>query len=278
MRKEEKSIYAATWDRYVTEGFSQIQDRPPHRARDLYSWQVLNTTDDTYTWPGDEWGDADDVSRILDTCLMPHLPADTGQFCEIASGAGRFTDLLLRRYPEARFTCFDISRAFLDQMQARFPQQIAAERMRLSQLTERPEHMYQVLDAAGLVRKLDCVFSFDAMVHVELHTVLIYLATAAAVLKPDGLLTMNVADATNPHGFQKLIFNAPGVFRQGGQAGMHFQFMSADILNMLLTRLGFSAELHDCNGRDLFFSARLTDPDAAQRAFRSGGSRWWFHE
>ena len=114
------------------------------------------------------------------------------------------------------------------------------------------------------------------MVHVELHSIIIYIATAAAVLRPGGLLSMNVADASTEKGFQKLLFNAPGVFRQGGAAGAHFQFAAPDILAMVLDRFGFSYTFHDCNKRDLFFSARLQDPDAARQAFWASGSKWWF--
>jgi len=113
------------------------------------------------------------------------------------------------------------------------------------------------------------------MVHVELHTLVMYFAIAAETLKPGGLLAMNVADATSESGFLKLINNAPGVFRLGGDAGPQFQFTSPDAIALVLKKFRFSVEFHDCNGRDLFFSARLLDPHAARQQFSKSGSKWW---
>ncbi|WP_135504732.1 class I SAM-dependent methyltransferase [Roseovarius aestuariivivens] len=274
MPPKDKSAYSRTWDAYVTKSFPRIKAGPPHQAENLQPWQVLNTTDAEYTWPGDEWGDARAVAQILDTCVAPYLGAAPQAICEIASGGGRFTQALLDRYPDTRLHCFDISQAFLDQMQRRFADEIALGRVRTHRLTDRPALMFKTLEKAGLRRTLDAVVSFDAMVHVELHSVLIYVATAAATLKPGGLLAMNVADGANPRAFEKLLCNAPGAFRLGGQAGPHFQFMSREIVDTMLSRMGFVYDLHDCNGRDLFFSARLDDPEAAPRAFKDAGSNW----
>lgn len=276
MTKRDKSHYAETWDSYVTRDFPRIRQGPPRTAADLRPWQVLNTTDTEYAWPGDEWGDAATVARILDRCLFgPMGGTAPARLCELASGAGRFTAPVLARWPEARIDCFDISQAFLDQMQVRFSAEIETGRMRTFLLTEAPMTMYRTLADDGLARQVDAVFSFDAMVHVELHSLAVYLVTAAAVLKPGGLLTMNVADATTDAGFQKLLFNAPGVFHRGGAAGPQFQFAGPEILARLLDGLGFSHETWDGNGRDLFFIARLTDPGAAARSLAAAGANWW---
>lgn len=275
MTQDKRSVYSRTWDNYVTKSFPDIQNAPARKPGDLREWQVLNTTDDHYTWPGDEWGDADAVARILDTCVAPYLVAPPAHAVEIASGSGRMTRPFLDRFPNAQIGCFDISQAFLDQMHLRFPDEIASGQMTTHLLNDKPGFMYEVIETAGLQGRIDCLFSYDAMVHVELHTVLIYIATAAAVLKPGGLLSMSVADGANPLAFQKMLCNAPSVFRLGGQAGPHFQFMSHDILEYMLPRMGFAFDLHDCNGRDIFFSARLEDPGAARRSFRDAGSNWW---
>jgi len=272
---KKKSTYSATWDRYVSEVFDKIKSGPKRTAEELLPWQVLNTTDDEYVWPGDEWGDSTSVQHIMETCVFSYLDENPNTFCEIASGAGRMTSIALERYPHANIDCFDISREFLDQVEKRFANEMSRNRLRTFLLTEDPRFMYRTLDQASLTRKIDCIFSFDAMVHVELHSVLIYIATAAAVLKPKGLLSMSVADATNEHGFHKLLNNAPSVFKLGGDAGMHFQFASPDIIRTLLDPLGFSYDFHDCNGRDLFFSARLDNPDIAQAQFEKAGSSWW---
>ncbi|MEO0342341.1 MAG: class I SAM-dependent methyltransferase [Pseudomonadota bacterium] len=274
MSDEESSIYSKTWDTYVSKGFPEIQAKPARKPGDLLPWQVLNTTDETYNWPGDEWGNAASVEKILRTCVLNHLPADARNFCEIGSGAGRITAALLGSFPKASIDCFDVSAEFLKQIEQRFPDKISSGQVTTNVISKDPKAMYLTLKQSGRVRKLECIYSFDAMVHVELHSVLIYMAIAAAVLKPGGLLTMSVADATNSKGFQKALCNAPGVFSQGGCAGLHFQFMSPDILATALHAFGFEYKLYDCNGRDLFFSGQLTDMDAAERSFRSAGSGW----
>jgi len=276
--KDEKSVYAATWDKYVTEDFPKIQAGPRRTKDDLRSWQVLNTSDEAYVWPGDEWGDAQAVARILETCVFPYLDAAPGLLCELASGGGRITSAVLRKYPQARLECFDISSEFLDQIHRRFSPEIAAGRVGTTLLTSDPQVMYRTIRQRAGQGQVDCIFSFDAMVHVELHSIVLYLATAAATLKPGGLVAMNVADGSREPGFHKLLFNAPGVFRQGGTAGPQFQFASPDIIAMVLERFGFSYEFHECNNRDLFFSALLQDPGAARRSFETAGSTWWFME
>jgi SAM-dependent methyltransferase len=276
MTESRKSHYADTWDRYVNEDFPRIQQASAKKASELQSWQVLNTSDETYAWPGDEWGDAEAVQRILRTCIFEPLSSSApARLCELASGAGRITAPVLSNWPEVRIDCFDVSQAFLDQMNERFVDEITAGRLRTFLLTEEPLGFYRTLAQNDLAGRIDAVYSFDAMVHVELHSLAIYIATAAAILKPGGLLAMNVADATNERGFQKLLFNAPGVFRRGGAAGPQFQFVSPEILRKLLKSMGFSCEIHDCNGRDLFFTARLEDADAARRSLDKAGAGWW---
>lgn len=275
MSDDPQSIYSKTWDSYVTKDFPRIQSGKPRTKADLHAWQVLNTTDQEYQWPGDEWGDASDVKHILDTCVHPYV--DTPEtMCEIASGAGRITNAMLHSYPKAQIDCFDISQEFLNQMNLRFADQIEAGQMTTNLLNEDPKFMHARLKELGRVHKIDCLYSFDAMVHVELHCIAIYVAIAAATLKEGGLLTMNVADASMEYGFQKLLFNAPGVFRQGGAAGTHFQFAAPESMRMMLEKFGFEYDFHDCNGRDLFFSARLRDMDAMPRAFQEAGTGFAF--
>lgn len=276
MADSKKSIYSETWDNYVTETFPQIQATPTRSQEELHSWQVLNTVDKEFTWPGDEWGDAAAVQNILQTCVFDYFDETPGVFCELASGSGRFTDAVMKKFPSAEIDCFDISQEFLNQMMRRFQAEIERKQVQTHLLTGDPRLMYKRLAKASRVRSIDCVFSYDAMVHVDLHSVAIYIATAAAVLKPGGLLSMSVADASTELGLQKLLFNAPGVFRRGGAAGGHFQFASPEAFRAILSSLGFSYEFHDCNQRDLFFSARLEDPDAARRAFEDAGRPWLF--
>ncbi|GAB5449583.1 class I SAM-dependent methyltransferase [Gymnodinialimonas sp.] len=274
--RDDKSAYAETWDRYVKEDFVRIQSDRPKTPRDLQRWQVLNTSDDSYAWPGDEWGDAAAVDHILKTCVFDPIGQETPvHICELASGAGRFTVPVLSRWPDVKIDCFDVSQAFLDQMHLRFEGPIADGRLETHLLGSNPTGMFETLANKRLTRRVDAVFSFDAMVHVELHSLAVYMLTAAFALRPGGLLAMNVADATNANGLEKLLCNAPVGFQLGGSVGPQFQFTSPEIVSKLLHSMGFEHTFHDLNGRDLFIVAHLRDVDAAQQSLRSAGANWW---
>lgn len=275
MKDDPKSVYARTWDYYVSDVFPKIKEGEPHRKAKLKSWQVLNTADDQYTWPGDEWGDSAAVEKILQTCVFDNLESVPNCICEIGGGSGRYTEVVFRRFPNLRIFAFDVSQLFLQQLNERLEKEAHEGQLQAHLLTAEPRLIYDVLEGSGVVGQVDVLYSFDAMVHVELHTLLIYVATAAAVLRQGGILAMNVADATRDFGFQKLVSNSPGVYGRGGEAGSHFQFMSPEIVSILLSRFGFSFEFHDCNGRDLFFTARLTAPKSARMQFEEAGSSWW---
>ena len=118
---------------------------------DLHPWQVLNNSDDSYAWPGDEWGDAEAVQHILETCVFRYLDAEPGHICELASGAGCITQAVLRKYPGVQMDCFDISQEFLNQMGLRFADEIGHGQLRTTLLTEDPQLMYRELARASRV-------------------------------------------------------------------------------------------------------------------------------
>lgn len=275
MEQKSNSIYSETWDKYVEDIFPRIQSSKPHSQTELKQWQVLNRLDDQYHWPGDEWGDDNTVSDILETCLFNNLSEEPDVVCEIGSGAGRFSQQFLAHYPSSRLLLFDVSKLFLDKLQERLAQSFQSDRFETFLLDSDPRFISRTIADQNLCNKIDAMYSFDAMVHVELHTIVIYIATASVVLKPGGILTMNVADATSTHGFRKLLFNSPGVYQRGGAAGMQFQFLSRDIIETLLGKFGFEFSWHNCNDRDLFFTAVLREPGAARAEFAGSESNWW---
>ena len=113
------------------------------------------------------------------------------------------------------------------------------------------------------------------MVHVDLHTLFVYWLSAAKMLRPGGVLAMNVADACNENGFMKLLHDAPGVYTQRGNAGGHFMWISQEIVESTLSRLGFEVVYPNGNGRDLSFSARLVDPGRGAKWFEKAGTTWF---
>lgn len=275
MTDKTKSNYSKTWDNYVINVFPEIKRGRPYEKSKLKSWQVLNTEDAEYVWAGDEWGTVNAVRRIAQTCIFDFLDVEPKHLCELGSGAGRYTKLILDKFSDVKVYAFDVSELFIDQINKRFQEEISGGQLQSYLLTNDPRCFYDTVDQSGLVGQIDAIYSFDAMVHVELHTLLIYVATASAILKRNGLLAMSVADATSDFGFQKLVHDSPGVFQRGGNAGAHFQFIAPEIIGLLLDRFGFSYEFHNCNDRDLFLTARLDEPGAAQQQFNGSGSKWW---
>lgn len=85
---------------------------------------------------------------------------------------------------------------------------------------------------------------------------------------------MSVADPCNDNGFMELIFNAPSVYRQRGSAGGHFMWISKEIVESTLKRLGFELSFPVSNGRDIFFTAKLIEPDKAKSWLNEVGATW----
>lgn len=113
------------------------------------------------------------------------------------------------------------------------------------------------------------------MVHVDLHTLFVYWLSAAKSLRAGGVLAMNVANACSENGFMKLLFDSPGVYTLGGNSGGHFMWISRDIVETSLTRLGFEVTITEGNGRDLSFVAKLVNPEKAAAWFQKAGAGWF---
>jgi len=103
------------------------------------------------------------------------------------------------------------------------------------------------------------VYSYDAMVHVDLQTLLIYFANAANILKQGGFVIMNVADATSEKGCERLFKSAARVYAEGGMPSTKFIWHSPAVFSKILPHLGYKLSFKSSNGRDLYLVAQLTD-------------------
>ena len=100
------------------------------------------------------------------------LPATTMLYA-----LGYDTEQILDRYDRGRISAFDVSQKFLDQLGARCATAMNAGRLELTLLDDDPMQIVKTLgDYAGTV---DAMVSFDAMVHVDLHTLVMYWICAA---------------------------------------------------------------------------------------------------
>lgn len=261
LRKKQGNQYSRIWDTYIKRAFPKIQSSRPNVKKKHEPWRVLNRTDSHYDWPGDEWGDKETAARLLDESLAASLGEEAENLVELGAGAGRYTILALKRYKNAKIMSFDVSKEFEKALRKRCHAFMGCGRLRTYLLDERPFYMLDTIKKEKLLGKIDGMYSFDAMVHVDLHTLIVYWISAVRILRPGGVLAMSVADACSEKGFMKLLHDAPNVYSLRGNVGSHFMWLSRDIVENTLNSLGFCVAYPPGNGRDLFFSAKLMDPE-----------------
>src|SRR5262249_197583 len=134
-------------------------------------------------WPGDEWGSG---QLVYDNLFVPAGVHDWQRAVEIGPGSGKYTLRVLAGSP-AVVRAYDISPQLLKVWEARCERLITEGRLSLQLLNGiTTDQMLADLSERGWSRTVDAVFSIDAMVHVDLQYLIVYLITAALVLKPGG--------------------------------------------------------------------------------------------
>jgi SAM-dependent methyltransferase len=238
-----RGLYAPVWDDYAE------------------TWTA--TFGDRHAWPGDEWGDPASWAKTFDLLFRAAGVSGWQRAVEIGPGSGKYTIGVLENSP-ATVRAFDVSAKFLDVCRRRCEGWIRNERLSLHLLgIERADQMLVDLQAAGWRGVVDGFYSIDAMVHVDLQCVIAYMLTAGLVLRPGGKLILTLADATSELGFAKLVDDIRWHFPLQGQPSAKFEWMSPDLVRSVLHRLGFTIDLLENTGRDLYLVASLSDPDAS---------------
>lgn len=233
--------YGECWDSYVTRDHARLKKEMGS------SWE----------WVGDEWGARKKTRAVFKHLFLDSLAVATSRFVELGSGAGKYSSLVLTAFPEAKLLCFDVSREFLQLLDTRCADAVAAGRLESHLIPGDDKFVLNTIESAGWRGELECFFSIDAMVHVDLQYLIGYWLTAALTLKPGGSLIMSVADATTDRGFEKLVADLPLMFPAMGSISLKFEWLSPDLVRHVLERLGFSVKFLDLNGRDCFFVATL---------------------
>jgi cyclopropane fatty-acyl-phospholipid synthase-like methyltransferase len=249
-----KQTYGNYWDGYVADAFPKLQG-----------------DDSRLTYPGEEWGNESSWQRIFEKLFVPAGVADWDAAIEIGGGGGKYTERVLRANDHVRVFGFDVSRNFLEATAARLSDFVAADRLTLTEIDAvAPDAMFRQIEQAGLARKLDAMFSIDAMVHVDLQYLFTYWVNAALALKPGGRVLMTLADPTTVNGFQKITRDIVRFYKRQGRICSKFEYLSEEIVRHLLTRLGFTVEMLEPwsyhpgrPARDLYLIARLDRPDVA---------------
>jgi hypothetical protein len=240
-----KGFGAQLWDSYVdtwTErnrsgGFGEIHD-----------------------WPGDEWSDPIFWENLYQQLFVPAGVKDWQRAVEIGPGSGKYTLKVL----SGSSTCiraYDVSERFLKVCESRCDEWIKQDRLSLHQLAgARANEMLADLDACNWRRTVDAFYSIDAMVHVDLQYLIVYLITAGLALKPGGKVILTLADVTTDLGFKFMLESIEWTYPAQGDPSGKFEWLSPGIVRSVLPRLGFEVELLGHTPRDLLVIASLANP------------------
>jgi hypothetical protein len=173
-----ENIYRLEWDDYAANWRKYIAESRPDLAASKDAW------------PGDEWGEADSWRKIFKAMFADYGVASWQHCIEIGAGSGKYTEFVLRG-SKADVIAFDVSEKFMEVLSDRMKQPINEGRLHtVLLLGEHSNEMFEEINRRGLVRKIDAMYSIDAMVHVDLQYLMAYLVTAALVLKRGGYLIL----------------------------------------------------------------------------------------
>ena len=232
-----------TWDRY------------------LETWQVEHNGEAKYVWPGDEWGTPESWANLYQHLFENAGSATWRHAVEIGPGSGKYTERLLEG-SEATVRAYDVSPDFMRVCERRCADWIDAGRLSLHPIEGRsPSEMLDDLASADLLRKVDAVFSIDAMVHVDLQYLVVYLIVSALCLRQGGKLVLTLSNATSGEGFDKLLHDIAWTYPQQADpyGSGKFEWLSPDIVRSVLSRLGFEVWMPAGEGRDIWLIATLVD-------------------
>ncbi|BBK30176.1 methyltransferase family protein [Stella humosa] len=259
---ERADDYGQYWDLYVQSIFPQLRAHNDPAAQRLH-------------WPGDEWGTPEIWDKIYAMVFQPELDPLPARAIEIGPGAGKYTAMVLDHCPAVEILALDVSAAYLAVLEERLAPAIAAGRLATARLLPQWDHFDRLVAERGWQGSVDLVFSIDAMVHVDLQYLVAYWLAAARALRPGGKMIMSVADATSPHGFDKLLADVPTYFDTQGKISAKFEWLSPPMVAHVLDRLGFDVRFFPkLAGRDCWFVAtRRADPAPLTPASATGPGR-----
>lgn len=238
-----QTMSGRTWDRY------------------LETWQLEHNANQNYEWPGDEWGNPQTWADLFSNLFEAAGAADWRHAVEIGPGSGKYTDRLLGE-SKAEIRAYDVSADFMRVCEKRCAEWIADGRLSLHLIEGKsPSEMLDDLASADLLRKVDAFFSIDAMVHVDLQYLVVYFIVAALSLRKGGRLILTLSNASSEEGFEKLLHDIAWTYPQQAdpQGSGKFEWLSPDLVRVILSRLGFEVWMPSGEGRDIWLIATLVD-------------------
>lgn len=252
LRSVQKQTMAEFFDDYVHNVF------PARREAAKATWQ----------WPGDEWADA-----ALQATTFKRILGDTEthrwqNVVEFGPGAGKYTRLILEETP-ARVLAYEISAAFVDVLEQRFATAMTDGRFQVRHV-DWWENDGLLRDFKPRGAPADLVFAIDVFMMMDFQTVLVYLLSAACMLKPGGRLFATFADGSSESGWDRMLRDAGRHSAFDDSPCTRFHWVDAGMLEKVLPHLGFGAlkmSHGPADGLDIariYVDATLVDPQRAR--------------
>lgn len=189
--------------------------------------------------PGDEWGNPESWERVFRKLFVDNGAVSTWQrSIEIGAGSGKYTAKVLRA-SNAEILAADVSSRFQEVMCRNLRDQGLESRVEPVIIENRARFLLDRIDEKGWLGRVDAIYSIDAMVHVDLQHLIVYLMTASICLKPGGKLIMTLADCTTERGFNKMLREASNMFARQGLHTGKFEYISPEIVDSILPKIGF---------------------------------------
>jgi SAM-dependent methyltransferase len=241
------SAAGSFWDRYVDEWEGAVD------AEEL-------------EWPGDEWGTPTLWRRSFDGLFVPAGANEWQRAVEVGQGSGKYTMKVLES-SQAAVRAYDVSPEFLRTCEERCRAMVESGRLSLHLLdSPDPGQILSELEDCGWRREVDCFYSMDAMVHVDLQVLIVYLITAAAALKPGGKLILTLADVTREAGFERLVSNINRNYLQDSPG--RFKWLGPDVVRSVLDNAGFTVDVLGQAGLYMAVVASLARPERGDELAR----------
>lgn len=216
-------------------------------------------------WPVDEAYDQDDLPRLF-AHVREHCDlSEWHQVAEIGPGAGRFTALLLNECPTLKILAFDISLAFLELLQQRFPREQVVP---IHLQSARADEMLLAMEQRKVIGRVDSMVAIDSLEWVPLQIAMAYLVTAAVTLRRGGKLVFTLPDAETERGFRALASWTTESYEQSKPNAL-LAWSSKSLIRSVLSRLGFHIDVVEnwaanpaliSDSRLMFVVATLVDP------------------
>ncbi|KAM3573084.1 hypothetical protein VYU27_004953 [Nannochloropsis oceanica] len=244
--------YAEEWhegdkaSRCNTTSSTWVQEMAAHTSKT--SKKMPHDTPQHITVVGEEWSSQEDLEEVLHEFLLPYLTPE-GVVAEVGVGGGRVAMHVMGKC--SSLTCLDISVGMLAKAKAALLAHPAANTVTKldfvllgdssaaasssssssTTTTTTTGSSVQIEYPTHLHSTFDFLYSFDCLVHVDLHTLYQTLHQIRMILKPGGKAFLSTANLLTPAGFRR--FAAQVKYTVGG-----FYFLSPDIVTLLLKKAG----------------------------------------